>query len=232
MAKRKIPQQLLAYVGLVKGLGTMLGRDCEVLLHDVSHPESSIIACENGHVSGRGVGSPMTDFGLLMQKDPKYRNMDGVYNYLAKTEEGKVLKCGVFFIKNEAGKIIGYLCINMDITKVRAAQELLGEFFKVDGNINSQDNVYRERFSREPDDVTSSSIASVKERWGNDLSLLPRADKTEVIRELEEGGFFLIKGAMERLAAEMKRSKFTLYAYIREVRESTDEEFAERRRPI
>ena len=66
MNRRRIPPLLAGYINVVKGLGTILGRDCEVLLHDVSHPESSIIACENGHVSGRAVGSPMTDFGLIM----------------------------------------------------------------------------------------------------------------------------------------------------------------------
>lgn len=129
MNKRKIPTELLSYIDLVKGLGEILGSDCEILLHDVSNPEHSIIACANAQVSGRGVGSPMTDFGLRMLKDPKYQKMTGVYNYQARTGDGRLLKCGVCFIRDAAGRIVGFLCINMDVTKIAAAREALDEFF-------------------------------------------------------------------------------------------------------
>ena len=38
-----------------------------------------------------------------------------------------------------------------------------------------------------------------------------------MVARLDEMGFFLVKGAMERLSEEMKKSKFTLYAYLRSV---------------
>lgn len=231
MNRRRIPPLLAGYINVVKGLGTILGRDCEVLLHDVSHPESSIIACENGHVSGRAVGSPMTDFGLIMLKDPEYQKMNGVYNYLAKTEDGKILKCGVCFIKDDAGKIIGFLCINMDVTKAHAAKELLDEFFKVDTELSMSPDVYKERFSRELDDVVSASLSAAREKHG-DLASLSRRDKLAVIGELDSSGYFLVKGAIERLALEMGKSKFTIYAYLRSVHEAKDDSSAKRCEPI
>lgn len=216
MNKNKTPAELLPYIDLVNGLGEILGKDCEILLHDVSNPERSIIACANAQVSGRGVGSPMTDFGLRMLRDPAYRKMTGVYNYRAKTEDGRLLKCGVCFIKDAAGETIGFLCINMDITKICAAREALDEFFRVDP-AEAGAAEYREHFSKDVDDVVSNSIAAIKRRWGSDLSALPRADKVKAVASLDEMGFFLVKGAIERLSAEMKKSKFTLYAYLRAV---------------
>lgn len=216
MNKRKIPTELLSYINLVKGLGEILGSDCEILLHDVSNPEHSIIACANAQVSGRGVGSPMTDFGLRMLKDPKYQKMTGVYNYRARTGDGRLLKCGVCFIRDAAGRIVGFLCINMDVTKIAAAREALDEFFRVDSSGDAAED-YCEHFSKEVGDVVSNSIALVKKEWGGDLSALPRSDKVKVVARLDEMGFFLVKGAMERLSEEMKKSKFTLYAYLRSV---------------
>lgn len=216
MNKRKIPTELLSYIDLVKGLGEILGSDCEILLHDVSNPEHSIIACANAQVSGRGVGSPMTDFGLRMLKDPKYQKMTGVYNYRARTGDGRLLKCGVCFIRDAAGRIVGFLCINMDVTKIAAAREALDEFFRVDSSGDAAED-YCEHFSKEVGDVVSNSIALVKKEWGGDLSALPRSDKVKVVPRLDEMGFFLVKGAMERLSEEMKKSKFTLYAYLRSV---------------
>ncbi|WP_302795085.1 helix-turn-helix transcriptional regulator [Cloacibacillus evryensis] len=216
MNKHKTPAELLSYKGLVAGLGEILGKDCEILLHDVSNPEHSIIACANAHVSGRGVGSPMTDFGLRMLKDPEYRKLTGIYNYRARTDDGRLLKCGVCFIRDSLGEVIGFLCINMDITKISAAREALDEFFRIDP-ANAGVPEYREHFSKDVDDVVSGSIAAIKKEWGGDLSALPRSDKVKVVARLDGMGFFLVKGAMERLSEEMKKSKFTLYAYLRSV---------------
>ena len=43
---------------LAKGLARQFGPNCEVVVHDLStnDPDSSIVAIENGHVTGRKVG--------------------------------------------------------------------------------------------------------------------------------------------------------------------------------
>ena len=225
MKKHEINPKLLEYMDIVKSLGTILGHDCEILLHDASRPESSVIACENTHVSGRALGSPMTDFGLRILKDSNYRSMTGVYNYLATSEDGKILKCGVHFIKDSRGKIIGFLCVNMDTTKARAAQEMLNELFRVESSLPVPADTYKERFSKDLDDVVLSSISSVKSKLGKNLSELSREENLDVVRELDKCGYFLVKGAMDKLSVEMKKSKFTLYAYLREIRNTGTEEY-------
>ena len=43
---------------LAKGLARQFGPNCEVVVHDLASndPERSIVAIENGHVTGRKVG--------------------------------------------------------------------------------------------------------------------------------------------------------------------------------
>ena len=43
---------------LAKALSAQFGPNCEVVIHDLqsNDPDSSIVAIENGHVSGRKVG--------------------------------------------------------------------------------------------------------------------------------------------------------------------------------
>lgn len=217
MKKNKIPEPLLPFVPLVHSLGAILGKDCEVLLHDASKPEQSIIACANAHVSGRGVGSPMTDYGLEMLKSPEFMDLNGVYNYHAKTPDGKILKCGTHFIKNDSNKIIGILCINADTTKICTARDTLNELLAFN-NIKTTNGQFKEQFAKEADDVIVSSLENIKKRYSEPLSELSRTERINVIEELENKGFFLIKGAIEHLAKEMKRSKFTLYGYIRDLR--------------
>ena len=62
----KMNPRLQILVPVVRGLAKVLGSDYEVNLHDVSMPEHSMVLCENGHVTGRAAGGPMTDFGLYM----------------------------------------------------------------------------------------------------------------------------------------------------------------------
>ena len=92
-------------------------------------------------------------------------------------------------------------------------------------------DVYKERFSRELDDVVSASLSAAREKHG-DLASLSRRDKLAVIGELDSSGYFLVKGAIERLALEMGKSKFTIYAYLRSVHEAKDDSSAKRCEPI
>lgn len=51
---------LYSYTTTVKFLGSVLGPDYEVVLQDLSNINHSVIAIENGHISGRTIGSPLT----------------------------------------------------------------------------------------------------------------------------------------------------------------------------
>ena len=45
MEKREINPILLSFAPVVKGIAKTFGKDCEVLLHDTSNLESSVIMC-------------------------------------------------------------------------------------------------------------------------------------------------------------------------------------------
>ncbi|WP_352426209.1 helix-turn-helix transcriptional regulator [Aminomonas paucivorans] len=222
MESQKIHPLLKPYFPLVRGLAAILGKHCEVLLHDVSQPDHSIVACENGHVTGRGVGCPMTDFGLLMLTAEEYRDKDGVFNYLARTQDGRLLKCGVVFLRDGEGRIIGFLCINMDASKYQAAREMLDDLFRVEME-EIRPGAVRERFSRDLDDLVEETLGEVRIWAGRPLAALSRGEKVEAVRRLQARGFFLLKGAVEVLAREMGKTKYTIYAYLREGREAKGE---------
>jgi len=45
-----------------------------------------------------------------------------------------------------------------------------------------------------------------------------RNDKIEVVKHLEEQGFFLIKGAIKFIATKLNVSKYTIYNYLEKIR--------------
>ena len=50
---------------LAKGIASQFGPNCEVVVHDLAtnDPERSIVAIENGHVTGRKVGDGPSQIG-------------------------------------------------------------------------------------------------------------------------------------------------------------------------
>lgn len=56
-----VPNPLLQqYIKLTEFLGLALGPDYEVVLHDLTNKDHSIIAIANSHISGRKLGAPLT----------------------------------------------------------------------------------------------------------------------------------------------------------------------------
>ena len=80
----------------------MFGKKCEVLIHDFRNPQHSIMAIENGHVTGRKIGDPITNLALSVWKKNGYENkkIDRIINYKTKTKDGKMLKSSTVFIRN------------------------------------------------------------------------------------------------------------------------------------
>ena len=57
-------KELAPYAEMVEFLGEALGKEYEVVLHDLTNPECSIVAIANGELSGRSIGGPVTDFAF------------------------------------------------------------------------------------------------------------------------------------------------------------------------
>ena len=66
---------LYSYTTTVKFLGSVLGPDYEVVLQDLSNTNHSVIAIENGHISGRTIGSPLTSAVFQMLSSKVYEEM-------------------------------------------------------------------------------------------------------------------------------------------------------------
>lgn len=221
-------------VPVVKGLAKILGKDYEVNLHDLSMPEHSLVLCENGHVTGRRPGGPMTDFGLFMMQSAEYRGKEGVFNYLTRNNRGEMIRCSAIFIRDENDETIAFLCINYDMSKAAAAKKLLDGLLSINPEpvkeYESAENalkatsaegcgprMVREWFAQDLDEIVNDSLSQIKIRLGKPLNYLSKAEKQEVVQELHEKGFFLLKGAVETFAAEIGNTKYTVYSYIRDI---------------
>jgi len=195
---------------LAKGIAAQFGSNCEVVVHDVgsNQSNSSIVAIENGHVSGRKVGDGASHVALEQLLDSDAQPQDHL-NYLTKTPDGKILKSSTMYIRGKNGKVVAILGINYDISSlimmeksvhelISTAEEERGEPEKI---INVNDLL---------DELIEQSVALV----GKPVAMMNKEDKMRAIGFLSENGAFLVTKSGDKVAKYFGISKYTLYSYI------------------
>ena len=194
---------------MTKAIGSALGPNCEVVLHDMSKLEHSIVAIENGHITGRKIGDSSTNLGLEVIRKP---NEEGdIHNYLSQSKDGKILKCSSMYLRDEEGKAIGSICINYNITDFMMAANVLNEFIKTDKKVE-------ETFSGDINDVIETLLEEAMSNVGKPVPFMQKEDKMKVLKYLDEKGVFTVKRSMDRVAMFLDISKFTVYNYLEEIR--------------
>ena len=206
---------LKSMMPLVEGIASTFGKNCEVILHDIRNPQSSIVAIANGHVTGRKVGSPMSEYGLATLRRGQFDKP--IVNYKKKTKEGKLLKSTSLFVKDEKGKLIGFLCINYDISELTIAKNIINELTNImDDTDFSEDS--EESYGSTVNEMLSSIVNKTLESVGKPVAFISKEEKVNIVQMLDEKGVFLIKGAIDYVAKVLCVSRYTVYNYLDEIR--------------
>ena len=189
-------------------------------------PKHSIVEIENGHVTGRKIGDPITDFALSIWRNNGYgkKNEDKIVNYRTKTKDGKILRSSSVFIRDDQKKIIGCLCINYDLTEYLMFIKIIDEFCNTVDPENEKSKEEAETFTNDVDDVLEDIIRKAIDEVGKPVSMMRKEDKLMVAKIIEEKGGFLIKGAINQLANEISVSRYTIYNYLDELKSKKKEE--------
>ena len=216
------------YIPLVEFLAQALGENFEVVLHDVSVPDSSIIAIGNSHISKRQVGGPVTDLALKIVKAGLKDNQDFICNYNGRLGNGNITRSSTYFIKNESGEIEGALCINMNISPLLDAQEYIRSLIghttaPVQHNTHCNNNLETavevfENLHETIDDVIHAIIDKVLSEFPVTPERMSAEEKIEAVKKLNEHGLFLLKGGLAAVAISMNVSEATIYRYLNKVK--------------
>lgn len=206
MAKK---QQLDFLSKLARGIAGQFGPRCEVAVHDLRHPlESTIIAIENGHVTGRHVGDGPSEIALQAIRS---KDIEDRIGYMTRTQDGRLLRSSTIYLRDEKGEAVALFGINYDITEITQAASVLGQLT----------GAAQEKKQREPDTIFSNVndlldrlIEESCEFVGKPVALMTKEDKTRAIHYLDSKGAFLIKKAGDRVSKFYDISKYTLYNYM------------------
>jgi predicted transcriptional regulator YheO len=211
------PAELLpALEPIMKAVAAAVGPHCEVVLHDLSKRdvEHTIVAIENGHVTGREVGGPSTNRGLeLLRREAEDHDE---YGYKGRTGDGRELRSSSVYLRDADGRVIAALCINVDLTPLQAARAALDTALRpaVEEPPARDEEVFASDISEVLDTLIDGAIA----RTGKTVALMGRDDRIAVLRFLDERGAFFVKRAVDRVARRLNVSRVTAYNYLEHVR--------------
>ena len=194
---------------IASGIAAQFGPSCEVVVHDLSrHPDHSIVAIENGHVSGRKVGDGASHVVIEQLRSQDSDPADHLA-YLTRTPDGKTLKSSSIYIRNSRGKVSAILSINYDISKLLMVENAVSELISVQSPSQTEPEKIV-NISSLLDDLIAQSVTLV----GKPVALMTKDDKVRAIRFLNDSGAFLVTKSGDKVAKYFGISKYTLYSYI------------------
>jgi predicted transcriptional regulator YheO len=204
--KKREVFDLLKDVGLA--ITSLFGKSCEVVLHDTSDLEHSIVWIA-GNVTGRQVGGMMSDLGLeMLRKGDTHPH----FNYRTFTESGKTLKSASIWLRDSAGEIYGAFCVNLDVTAV----EMLEDFIR-DLAAGPPQPELAESHPQDLNDMLDTMIAECEYRVGKPAGEMSKDERIEVVRFLEERGAFQVRHSAAIVAGRLGVTRKTVYNYLSEL---------------
>jgi predicted transcriptional regulator YheO len=206
-----IKDELETLESIIKGIAVQFGEKCEVVLHDLSGDyEKTIVAIENGYITGRKVGDCGSNLGLEVLMGTE-KNGDR-YNYITQLKEGTILRSSSIYLKDDDGKTIGAICINMDISDLIMAEKAIQSTI-----LNKTDPEIEEVFVRDVNELLSYLIQQCQKQIGKPVIHMSKEDKMKVVEFLDKKGAFLITKSGDKVCRYLDISKFTLYNYLDEI---------------
>lgn len=194
---------------IARGIAATFGGNCEVVIHDVGakHPEHSIVAIENGHVTGRKVGDGASHVVMEQVRQADAQPSDR-FSYLTRTPDGKILKSSTMFIRGKNNRVVAILGINYDISSLMMAESVVHELVAADKEQGEPEKIIN--VNDVLDELIEQSVALV----GKPVSLMNKDDKMRAIGFLSQSGAFLVTKSGDKVAKYFGISKYTLYSYI------------------
>ncbi|WP_374598038.1 transcriptional regulator [Sphingosinicella sp.] len=220
--KQGEPDGTEVLIGIAEALRQIVGSHIEVVVHDLRVPEKSVVHIVNGHVSGRRRGHPIIAGlaedegfrGIIAGSNPADANVVRVIgSYLSSSRDGRGLRSSSVIIHDKDGRATSALCFNVDPGPVeRVAQEL--DRLLMPANGDDEDEAGGAITTEE---LILEIMNTAIQPPGVDVKRMSKAEKLEAVRKMHARGLFMMRGSVERVAKQLKTTKFTIYNYLEEL---------------
>lgn len=210
-------KELERYFPIAEMLGKTFGRHCEVVIHDLSVPQNSVVYTINNQVTGRTIGQP---FDHLVKQVLLSKNFNQEYaaNYTIHEHDGRQIKASTVLLRNSAGMVIGAMCINLDVTAIKDYSSFITDMLFTEPEEPTPDTPDEMIPEKHINDIVIDIIDKIV---GNTPpNEFERQERLNIIAFMDSRGLFLVKGAVDRIAEKLGISRVTVYSYLEEVRKN------------
>lgn len=205
---KNIENSLLSQLDTIaKGLSETFSPFCEVVVHDLKNPEHAILSIHN-NLSGRKAGQPATELGLARIASADFPEI--IANYSNQFSDGRPVKSTSIGIKDEEGKYVAALCLNVDMTLFRGMQNALARFTE------TESSPIREHLEPGSTDVIRQRIDDFAAERATTARALNTEDRRRVIQALRQEGLLNVRKSMDTVAQHLGISRATAYLYARQ----------------
>jgi predicted transcriptional regulator YheO len=202
-------------------IAATFGINCEVVIYDLRSPPGSLVYI-NGNLTGRPPGAPATS--LILKEIRKYGDLArDMHGFTARTQDGRMLKTSITFLKDDKQKVIGYIGINYDMTDFAMAGKIIGEFCRTKGIEQVNASYEEEYYAKNIEEIYENMVAATLTQINIPIEDMKREDKVEFIRMLDQKGCFMIQGSIDKISEIFGVTRQTIYNYLEEVRSDPKE---------
>lgn len=193
---------LSAYYPLCDAIALLLQPQAEVVLHDLATETVAHIANPFSH---REVGEPSLLHEIDFRPDVALIGPYEKVNF-----DGRRLK-SVSAVLREDGRAVGVICINLDVTHLQSAIELLTALTRVPPGAGQPAVLFQEDWHERINQYVHAWTA----RNGVVIAELSRAQKLQLVGELAADGAFGGKYAAAYVSRVLQMSRASVYNYLR-----------------
>ncbi|MCP4292217.1 MAG: hypothetical protein GY780_10350 [bacterium] len=209
-------QILKAHEAIIEGIALFMGDYCEVALQSLEDPDHAVLKIINNHHTKRKSGDPLTDHGRQVLQDFESKKIQRTSCYTTMSVSSDPMR-SVFTVICHDNKPIGLLDINFNMNVPLA--QFMSTFSLFNNCAQPPGQALEKSASSSVGDLVHNAVTEVVQRISTDTNI-PNHDKNKyIVFGLHEEGIFDIKGAVVMVAEELGLSKFTIYSYIRELKE-------------
>ncbi|MDR4433869.1 helix-turn-helix transcriptional regulator [Bacillus tequilensis] len=210
----EIKKVLESFIPIAKSTAKMFGSNCEVVIHDLTNPQASVMFTVNNHVTGREIGQSFDHLVKTVLQSEDFKE-DYLAGYTFVTEDKRTIRSSTSLIRDSKQKVIGAFCINFDVEALNQMQQFMNAFLSTQVEV-------QENETKSDDDI--ENVEGIVDQLIQQIiqnsvhPVMKRHEKIELIRFMDEKGIFLMKGSVEKVASLLGISKVTVYSYLDEIK--------------
>lgn len=219
--RRRVMEVLKPVVALME---KMLSPNMELVLHDLTVPNASVVAIANGRLTGRQVGSPILSgpkddvafrdaWQMTTEVAASGHAMVGVYP--TTHANGAPLKSATVIYRDATGTPFAALCMNADMSLLQIARDWLDQ--AIDGPAGGAETL-ETTAPADMDVLIAEIIETAVKTTATPVVLMTKADKIQAVEQMLRRGLFAVKGSVPRAAKALQISRHSIYNYLNQIK--------------